>query len=42
MIKYTLIIALTAFLAFWWTAGTVQIVRSQQAHAVGYIETIDK
>ena len=42
MIKYALTIVLTAFLAFWFTAGTVQVVRSQQAHVVGYIAAIDK
>ena len=42
MIRYVSAIALTAFLAFWWTMGTVQAVRSQQAHVVGYIASIDK
>ena len=42
MIKYTLAIVLTGFLAFWWTMGTVQVVRSQQAHTIGYIAAMEK
>ena len=40
--RYIITLLSAAFLAFWWTAGTVQVVRSQQAHVVGYIETMDK